>query len=109
MQILIPALVLLAIAALCAILLVVSSALFGVKADERIAKIREELPGANCGACGYSGCDGYAKALAAGLVDNPSLCTPGGDGVIPDEDAALNIFTKLSFFSENILISSILY
>ena len=81
MEILIPALVLLAIAALCAVLLVVSSSLFGVAVDERLAKIREELPGANCGACGFSGCDGYAKALVEGQTDNPSLCTPGGDGV----------------------------
>lgn len=28
--------------------------------------MRENLPGANCGACGYPGCDGLAEALAAG-------------------------------------------
>ena len=72
---------LLAIAVLCAVLLVVSSALFGVKEDERLIAVRDELPGVNCGACGYSGCDGYAKALASGECDNPSLCVPGGDGV----------------------------
>ena len=27
-------------------------------------KVRACLPGANCGACGFSGCDGYAEALA---------------------------------------------
>ncbi len=31
---------------------------FAVEVDERITQIREVLPGANCGACGYSGCDG---------------------------------------------------
>ncbi len=81
MEILIPALILLAIAALCAVLLVVSHSLFGVEEDARLASVRNELPGVNCGACGFSGCDGYAKALADGECDNPSLCIPGGDGV----------------------------
>lgn len=81
MEILVPALTLLGVALLCAVLLVVASSLFGIKEDERVAAVRDALPGANCGACGFSGCDGYAKALAEGKTDNPSLCTPGGDGV----------------------------
>ena len=81
MPILIPVLVLLGISVLCALLLTLSSAFFGVKEDERVAEIRDCLPGANCGSCGYSGCDGYAKALSEGKTDNVSLCTPGGDGV----------------------------
>ena len=35
------------------------------------------LPGANCGACGFSGCDGYAAALAHGEA-KVGLCSPGG-------------------------------
>ena len=81
MEILIPILILAVIALACALLLTVSNGLFGVKEDERIAAVRDCLPGANCGACGFSGCDGYAKALADGTTDNPSLCVPGGDGV----------------------------
>ena len=80
LDILIPVLVLAGVAGLCAVLLTVSSAFFGVKEDERAAELRECLPGANCGACGYSGCDGYAKALSEGKTDNVSLCIPGGDG-----------------------------
>ncbi|MDI6757670.1 MAG: RnfABCDGE type electron transport complex subunit B [Endomicrobiia bacterium] len=34
--------------------------------EEEIIKL---LPGANCGACGYAGCAGYAEALIAGLVE----------------------------------------
>ena len=79
MEILIPILVLVAIAILCAVLLTVSSIYFGVKEDERVAAVRDCLPGANCGACGFSGCDGYAKALGDGATDNPNLCVPGGD------------------------------
>lgn len=37
-----------------------------VSVDETEAKIRDLLPGANCGACGYAGCDACAKAIAIG-------------------------------------------
>ena len=66
MEILIPVLILAAIAIVCAVLLTVASVLFGIKEDEKYVAIRDALPGANCGACGYSGCDAYAKALAEG-------------------------------------------
>ncbi|MBR2929986.1 MAG: RnfABCDGE type electron transport complex subunit B [Clostridia bacterium] len=79
MEILIPILILVAIAAVCAVLLTVADKYFGVPTDEKEASIRDCLPGANCGACGYNGCDAYAKALASGETDNPSLCIPGGD------------------------------
>ena len=81
MEILISVLVLGVIAIICAIVLTLSSIFFGVKENEKVSEVRDCLPGANCGACGYSGCDGYAKALGEGETDNPSLCIPGGDGV----------------------------
>jgi Na+-translocating ferredoxin:NAD+ oxidoreductase RNF subunit RnfB len=81
MEILIPVLVLAVIALVCALILTISSALFAVKEDPRCAAVRDCLPGANCGACGFSGCDGYAKALSDGTTDNPSLCIPGSDRV----------------------------
>ena len=84
MEILIPVLVLSAIALLCAIVLTVSSSFFAVKEDERALLIRDRLPGANCGACGFSGCDAYAKALSEGNTCDTSLCVPGGDGVAKD-------------------------
>ena len=79
--ILIAVLVLALIAIICAVLLTLSSVFFGVEEDERALAVRDCLPGANCGACGFSGCDAYAKALSEGKTDNPSLCIPGGDGV----------------------------
>ena len=45
------------------VLLGFASKIFAVKRDERIDKIREFLPGANCGGCGFAGCDGLAKAI----------------------------------------------
>ncbi len=88
-DILIPFLVLLGIGLLCALLLTVSSHFFGVEGDEKAAAIRECLPGANCGACGYSGCDGYAEALAKGKEKRTSLCIPGGDGTAAEVAAIL--------------------
>ncbi len=60
------------------IILSLASKFFAVETDERTKKIRECLPGANCGACGYSGCDGYAVALSRDECA-PNLCTAGGD------------------------------
>ncbi len=80
MAILIPVTVLFAIGIFCALVLTVASAFFGVKEDERALEIRETLPGANCGACGFSGCDAYAKALSSGETTSANLCIPGGDG-----------------------------
>lgn len=48
-----------------------------VPVDEKQELVREALPGANCGACGYSGCDGYAEAVAKGEAA-PNLCIPAG-------------------------------
>lgn len=39
---------------------------FEVKTDEREIQVREFLPGANCGGCGYPGCDGMAAAIVKG-------------------------------------------
>ena len=80
MKILVAIAVVVGIGAVCAIVLVVASKAFAVKEDEKYAKIRECLPGANCGACGYAGCDGYAKALAESGGIAANLCIPGGDG-----------------------------
>ena len=91
MEILVPILVLVAIAILCAVLLTVSSVYFGVKEDERVAAVRDCLPGANCGACGFSGCDGYAKALGDGTTDNPNLCVPGGDNTAKEIAAIMGL------------------
>ena len=84
-DILVPVAILFGISVVCAILLTVAGKYFAVKEDETAVAIRDCLPGANCGACGYSGCDGYAKALADKSTDKTNLCIPGGDST------ALNI------------------
>lgn len=61
----------------CAVLLVIASKVFAVEEAPLFPAIRECLPGANCGACGYAGCDGYARALASGEESRTNLCVPG--------------------------------
>lgn len=77
MDILIPVLIVGIVAIFFGLALSVLSSVFAVKKDEKEEKIREALPGANCGACGYSGCDGYAAAIASGEA-TPDKCSPGG-------------------------------
>ncbi len=44
--------------------LAVASKVMAVPVDEKAEEIQAALPGANCGACGFSGCSGYAAALS---------------------------------------------
>lgn len=76
-QYVLPILFFLLIGAVIGVLLTVASKVFFVKTDETVSQISDALPGANCGGCGYSGCDGYARAVAAGEAP-PDLCKPGG-------------------------------
>ena len=50
---------------------------FSVEADERVSAVRAAVAGANCGACGYAGCDAYAEAVVRGDA-KANACTPGG-------------------------------
>lgn len=50
---------------------------FYVKVDPTECAVRAVLPGANCGACGYPGCDGLASAIARGEAP-VNACTVGG-------------------------------
>lgn len=47
-------------------LLAVASKAFAVEVDPKEQEVLEVLPGANCGACGYPGCAGFAAAVAKG-------------------------------------------
>lgn len=51
---------------------------FKVEVDEREIAVRAELPGNNCGGCGYAGCDGLAAAIVKGEAE-VSACPVGGD------------------------------
>ncbi|MDR0929093.1 MAG: RnfABCDGE type electron transport complex subunit B [Oscillospiraceae bacterium] len=59
------------------LVLTVADKAFKVEVDERVPLIREALPGANCGACGYPGCDGLAQAIIDGKAP-ADACPVGG-------------------------------
>ena len=42
---------------------------FHVDTDPRVKQVRECLGGANCGACGYAGCDAFAEAVAKAVAE----------------------------------------
>ena len=50
---------------------------FFVPVDEKEIAVREVLPGANCGSCGFPGCDGLAASIAKGEAA-VSACPVGG-------------------------------
>jgi electron transport complex protein RnfB len=59
------------------IALAIVASRFVVKVDPKVEQVRETLPGANCGACGFAGCMGYAEAVAGNPDVAVSLCAPG--------------------------------
>ncbi len=77
MSILYAVLVLGALGAAFGALLAVAARIFHVEVDPRQAAVRECLAGANCGGCGYPGCDGYAAAVARGEAPC-NKCVAGG-------------------------------
>ena len=77
MTILYSVLVLGLLGALFGCLLGVAAKVFYVEVDPKQEAVRECLAGANCGGCGYPGCDGYAAAVARGEAPT-NKCVAGG-------------------------------
>ena len=77
----IPVILVLILAFICAAILSFASKVFAVPEDEVANAIREQLPGANCGGCGFAGCDDYASALSADNSIGCSKCPVGGAAV----------------------------
>ena len=77
--ILTPVLLVVALGFVFAVILTIAAKVFFVPVDETVVKLREALPGANCGGCGFAGCDDYASALAADPEGvGPNKCPVGG-------------------------------
>ncbi len=89
-DVLIAVAVVAAVGLLAGIILAVANHFMGIKEDERYTTIRACLPGANCGACGCSGCDDYAKAVFEGTA-KPNLCIPGGNDVAEELSRILGV------------------
>lgn len=61
--------------------LAIAARILAVTKDEKVSKVEEILPGANCGACGFPGCSGYAEGIVNEEADI-TLCSPGGPEVL---------------------------
>lgn len=58
------------------VLLGIAGKAFEVEVDERVTQVRDNLPGSNCGGCGFAGCDALAEAIVAGSA--PVNACPAG-------------------------------
>jgi Na+-translocating ferredoxin:NAD+ oxidoreductase RNF subunit RnfB len=54
---------------------------FAVPQNPLTGQVRDALPGANCGACGFPGCDGYASAVVSGQAGIDRCSVGGKDSV----------------------------
>ena len=79
--IIIPAVIVAVVGLIAAVILTIASKLMYVPVDEKVAAIREVLPGANCGACGFAGCDDYAAAFGENPALSTALCPVGGSSI----------------------------
>lgn len=77
-------LILLALGAVLGVLIFVAVKFFTVKEDPRVADVEKMLPNANCGACGYPGCHGFAEALVKGKEKKVSKCRVGKEATTYD-------------------------
>lgn len=79
--------------------------MFAVEVDERIERVGELLPGANCGGCGFAGCADFAKGVVTGaaLPDQCPVCSPedianiaGYLGIVPEEKEKMVALVRCS-------------
>lgn len=63
---------------------------FGTTPNPLEEKLLELVPGANCGGCGFAGCEGYAKAMADGSA-KPGACPLMNDAVVQEICALLGV------------------
>lgn len=66
LQYILPALIIAGIAGILAFCLAFLGNKLAVERDARIDDVKRHLSGANCGGCGYAGCDAFAEALVKG-------------------------------------------
>lgn len=89
--IIIAIVVVVAIGFVGACILSFASKVFAVPVDEKFPLLRAELPGANCGGCGFAGCDDYANALVEDQSIGCNKCPVGGPAVAEKLAAVLGV------------------
>lgn len=67
----------LALGGACGLILSIASRVFYVYEDPRIAEVENCFAGANCGGCGYTGCNAAAVAVVDGKAQ-ANICIVGG-------------------------------
>ncbi|MBR2765346.1 MAG: RnfABCDGE type electron transport complex subunit B [Blautia sp.] len=72
---------------LIGVLLVYAGKTFAVEVDQKEIDVRAVLPGNNCGACGYAGCDAVAAAIAKG--EAPANACPVGGASVAEQISAI--------------------
>jgi Na+-translocating ferredoxin:NAD+ oxidoreductase RNF subunit RnfB len=77
MSILFPILSVGSLALLFGIILGFSAKKFAVESDPKVDSIIKILPGANCGGCGFPGCNVFAERVVTGEASYRG-CSPGG-------------------------------
>jgi Na+-translocating ferredoxin:NAD+ oxidoreductase subunit B len=89
-------LVLLVLSAFFGFFLGFFSKIFKVEEDPRIEKIVTILPGANCGACGLSGCQAFAEGILSGKA-RINGCRAGGEDTITEISKVMGIHSDGTF------------
>ena len=79
-SIVLPVLIIAGVGLLFSLILALAYRFFSVKTNEKTEEILAALPGANCGGCGFSGCEQYAAAISE-KGEKTSLCPVGGEAV----------------------------
>ena len=92
MSILLPVAIVFVVGLVLGIMLVLADKFVNPSVDAKVAELRAVLPGVNCGACGFAGCDGYALNLAQGNTEL-TLCTPGKAAVAQKLSEILGLAT----------------
>jgi len=80
-----------------AIVLLIASIKLKVEIDPKVQQIHQVLPGLDCGACGFAGCEQYAKAV----IQQPDLlgkCAPGGSETAQQIAEVLNLQVRTDQF-----------
>ena len=85
MEILWAVLILASLGLILGLGLAIASEIFHVEVDTRVEAITSILPNANCRACGYPGCQGFAEAIVSEAAESLSQCKPGAKSGKPEE------------------------
>lgn len=96
MNILIPVVVVVLLGLVASIILTIASKLMYVPVDQRVLDLREALPGANCGACGFAGCDDYAAAMGEDSSISAALCPVGGKDLAEELSGILGVEAEIA-------------